>query len=132
MSLISIHQSFPFKTAHLIFKYFICFCIWRIVSSLPSPSHFNILAMAKTGTTPSLSQCLSTSLSVSLIVYLSLTVSVSLPVSRCLASVCNPLLFLCFIAHTRMHTHAYTLTHTDTHTLYVSVSVSFCRFSSTR
>ena len=25
MALISIHQSFHFKTAHLIFKYFICF-----------------------------------------------------------------------------------------------------------
>src|SRR6218665_1673875 len=38
------HQSFHFKTAHLIFKYFICFCIGRILSSLPSPSpsQFNI------------------------------------------------------------------------------------------
>src|SRR6218665_3909955 len=48
MALISIHQSFHFKTAHLIFKYFICFCIWRILSSLPSPSQFINLAMAKT------------------------------------------------------------------------------------
>src|SRR6218665_911526 len=30
IALISIHQSFHFKTAHLIFKYLICFCIWRI------------------------------------------------------------------------------------------------------
>src|SRR6218665_3722292 len=48
MALISIHQSFHFKTAHLIFKYFICFCIWRILSSLLLPSQFNTLAMAKT------------------------------------------------------------------------------------
>ena len=34
MALISIHQSFHFKTVHLIFQYFICFCIWRILSSL--------------------------------------------------------------------------------------------------
>src|SRR6218665_695226 len=50
MALISIHQSFHFKTAHLIFKYFICFCVWRSLSSLPSPSpsQFINLAMAKT------------------------------------------------------------------------------------
>src|SRR6218665_3233458 len=47
MALFSIHHSFHFKMAHLIFKYFICFCIWRILSSL-LPSQFNILAMAKT------------------------------------------------------------------------------------
>src|SRR6218665_540801 len=45
MALISIHQSFQFKTAHLIFKYFICFCIWRILSL---PSQFINLAMTKT------------------------------------------------------------------------------------
>ena len=44
MALISIHQSFHFNTAHLIFKYLMCFFIWRILSS---PSQFNILAMAK-------------------------------------------------------------------------------------
>src|SRR6218665_1371906 len=48
MALISIHQSFHFKTANLIFKYFICVCILRILSSLPSPSQFINLAMAKT------------------------------------------------------------------------------------
>src|SRR6218665_1926025 len=47
MALISIHQSFHFKTANLVCKYFICFCIWRILS-LPSPSQFIDLAMAKT------------------------------------------------------------------------------------
>src|SRR6218665_3420304 len=36
-----------FLKANLIFKYFICFCIWRILS-LPSPSQFINLAMAKT------------------------------------------------------------------------------------
>src|SRR6218665_2361807 len=48
MALISIHQSYHFKTAHLMFKYFICFCIWRILSSLPSPSRFINLGMSKT------------------------------------------------------------------------------------
>src|SRR6218665_1400751 len=48
MAVISIHQSFHFKTANLIFKYFICFCIWKILSSLPSPPHFINLAMANT------------------------------------------------------------------------------------
>ena len=51
MALIIIHQSFHFKVAHLIFtlgpKYFICFCIWGILSSLLLPSQFNILATAK-------------------------------------------------------------------------------------
>src|SRR6218665_1743486 len=47
MALISIHQSFHFKTAHLFFKYFICFCIWNILSSLPSSSQFINFAMAK-------------------------------------------------------------------------------------
>src|SRR6218665_2920611 len=49
MALIGIRQqSFHFKTVHLIFKYFIYFCSWRILSSLLLPSQFNILAMAKT------------------------------------------------------------------------------------
>src|SRR6218665_3040389 len=39
---------FHFKTAHLIFKYFICFYISRILSSLPSPSQLINLAMVKT------------------------------------------------------------------------------------
>src|SRR6218665_4183369 len=46
MTFIIIHQSFHFKIANLIFKYFICFCIWGFLSSLLLPSQFNILAMA--------------------------------------------------------------------------------------
>ena len=47
MALTSIHQSFHFKTAHLIYKYFIGFCSWRILLSLLLPSQLNILAMGK-------------------------------------------------------------------------------------
>src|SRR6218665_3971846 len=46
-SALSSNHYFHFKTVHLIFKYFICFCSWRILSSLLLPSQLKYFGNGK-------------------------------------------------------------------------------------